>query len=75
METKYRSVNETKAQICEFLTSRREQTCSKDWIRNEDLCYFISSFESSYQGAKQLCSIADSKLLQIISEEKEENGL
>ncbi|XP_072891102.1 uncharacterized protein [Hemitrygon akajei] len=35
METKYRSVNETKAQICELLTSRREQTCSQDWIRNE----------------------------------------
>ncbi|XP_072893342.1 oxidized low-density lipoprotein receptor 1-like isoform X2 [Hemitrygon akajei] len=71
METKYRSVNETKAQICELLTSRREQTCSKDWIRNEDLCYLISSFKSSYEWAKQLCSIADSKLLEINSDEEE----
>ncbi|XP_072892877.1 uncharacterized protein [Hemitrygon akajei] len=71
METKYRFVNETKAQICELLTSRREQTCSQDWIRNEDLCYFISSFESSYERAKQLCSIADSKLLEINSNEEE----
>ncbi|XP_072894756.1 uncharacterized protein [Hemitrygon akajei] len=38
METKYRSVNETKAQICEFLTSRREQACSEDWIRKKGRC-------------------------------------
>ncbi|XP_072891091.1 uncharacterized protein [Hemitrygon akajei] len=71
METKYRSVNETKAQICELLTSRREQTCSQDWIKNKGLCYFISTFESSYEGAKQLCSISDSKLLEINSNEEE----
>ncbi|XP_072890943.1 uncharacterized protein [Hemitrygon akajei] len=71
METKYRSANETKAQICELLTSRREQTCSKDWIRNECQCYFISSFESFYDWAKQLCSIADSMLLEINSDEEE----
>ncbi|XP_072893055.1 C-type lectin domain family 9 member A-like [Hemitrygon akajei] len=71
METKYRSVNQAKVQICELLTSRREQTCSKDWIRNEDLCYLISSFKSSYEWAKQLCSIADSKLLEINSDEEE----
>ncbi|XP_059819060.1 uncharacterized protein LOC132390463, partial [Hypanus sabinus] len=63
--------NDLRHQFCELLTSIREQTCSKDWIRNEDLCYFISSFGSSYQGAKQLCSIADSKLLQRDTEEKE----
>ncbi|XP_072891031.1 uncharacterized protein [Hemitrygon akajei] len=71
METKYRSANETKGQICALLTSRREQTCSKDWIRNECQCYFISSFESFYDWAKQLCSIADSMLLEINSDEEE----
>ncbi|XP_072891061.1 uncharacterized protein [Hemitrygon akajei] len=71
METKYRSVNETKAQICELLTSRREQACSKDWIRNEDRCYFISTFKRSYDEAMQYCSNSDSKLLEINSREKE----
>ncbi|XP_059817568.1 C-type lectin domain family 7 member A-like [Hypanus sabinus] len=72
METKYRSVNETKAQICELSTSRREQACSQDWIRNEDRCYFISTFTIPYDGAKELCSHLDSKLLEInfIEEEK-----
>ncbi|XP_072890972.1 uncharacterized protein [Hemitrygon akajei] len=71
IETKYRSVNETKAEICELLTSRREQTCSQGWIRNEGLCYFISTFERSYEGAKQFCSISDSRLLEINSKEEE----
>ncbi|XP_072892876.1 uncharacterized protein [Hemitrygon akajei] len=71
METKYRSVNETKAQICELLTSRREQACSKDWIRNEDLCYFISTFTIPYGEAKELCSHLHSKLLEINSTEEE----
>ncbi|XP_072891084.1 uncharacterized protein [Hemitrygon akajei] len=71
METKYRSVNETKAQICELLTSRREQACSKYWIRNEDRCYFISTFKRSYDEAMQYCSNSDSKLLEINSREKE----
>ncbi|XP_072890927.1 uncharacterized protein [Hemitrygon akajei] len=47
METKYRSVNETKAQICELLTSRREQACSQGWVRNQDRCYFISALENN----------------------------
>ncbi|XP_059816257.1 uncharacterized protein LOC132387959 isoform X1 [Hypanus sabinus] len=70
METKYRSVNETKAQICELLTSRREQTFSQDWIKNADQRYFISTFEASYDEAKQLCLKYDSNLLEIISEEE-----
>ncbi|XP_072891059.1 C-type lectin domain family 7 member A-like [Hemitrygon akajei] len=71
METKYRSVNKTKAQICELLTSRREQPCCQDWIRNEDKCYFISTSEKSYEDAKQYCSNSDSKLLEINSTEEE----
>ncbi|XP_072891088.1 uncharacterized protein [Hemitrygon akajei] len=71
MKQKYKSAKETKGQICELLTSRREQTCSQDWIKNKGLCYFISTFESSYEGAKQLCSISDSKLLEINSNEEE----
>ncbi|XP_072891673.1 uncharacterized protein [Hemitrygon akajei] len=72
METKYRSVNETKAQICELLTSRREQACAQEWIRNEDRCYFISTFTMPYGEAKELCSHLDSKLFEInlIEEEK-----
>ncbi|XP_072891397.1 uncharacterized protein [Hemitrygon akajei] len=58
-------------EFCELLPSIREQTCSKDWIRNECQCYFISSFESFYDWAKQLCSIADSMLLEINSDEEE----
>ncbi|XP_072890930.1 C-type lectin domain family 4 member A-like [Hemitrygon akajei] len=71
METKYRSINETKAQICEFLISRREQACSQDWIRNADLCYFISTFTIPYGEAKELCSHLHSKLLEINSTEEE----
>ncbi|XP_059817677.1 C-type lectin domain family 12 member A-like [Hypanus sabinus] len=71
IEMKYRSVNETKAQICELLTSRREQPCCQDWIRNEDKCYLIPTSEKSYKDAKQYCSNSDSKLLEIISTEVE----
>ncbi|XP_072891632.1 C-type lectin domain family 9 member A-like isoform X1 [Hemitrygon akajei] len=71
METKYRSVNETKAQICELLTSRREQAFSQNWIRNEGPCYFISTVNTSYDEAKQNCSKSDSKLLEINSAEEE----
>ncbi|XP_072891680.1 C-type lectin domain family 4 member A-like [Hemitrygon akajei] len=67
METKYRSVNETKAQICAFLISRRETTCPQEWIKNEDRCYFISTFGTSYDGARQNCSELDSRLLEINS--------
>ncbi|XP_059814700.1 oxidized low-density lipoprotein receptor 1-like [Hypanus sabinus] len=74
METKYRSVNETKAQICELLTSRREQTFSQEWIRNEEGCYFISTFKYYYKEAKEYCLNTDSKLLEINSAEEEESG-
>ncbi|XP_072891399.1 C-type lectin domain family 17, member A-like [Hemitrygon akajei] len=70
METKYRSVNETKAQICELLTSRREQTCSKDWLTNKDRCYYVSTFHTSFQKAKQECSNRDSRLLEINSRDE-----
>ncbi|XP_059816232.1 CD209 antigen-like protein C isoform X1 [Hypanus sabinus] len=65
METKYRSVNETKAQICELLTSRREQTCSKDWVTNKGRCYYVSTFETSFRQASQECSNRDSRLLEV----------
>ncbi|XP_072891666.1 oxidized low-density lipoprotein receptor 1-like [Hemitrygon akajei] len=71
METKYRSVNETKAQICELLTSRREQNCSQYWIGNEGGCYFISTFKFSYDKARLYCSDSHSKLLEINSAEEE----
>ncbi|XP_072890868.1 uncharacterized protein [Hemitrygon akajei] len=71
LELKCKTLNETKAQICQLLTSRKEKACSHDWIGNAGLCYFISTFESSYEGAKQLCSISDSKLLEINSNEEE----
>ncbi|XP_059818405.1 C-type lectin domain family 2 member F-like [Hypanus sabinus] len=70
METKYRSVNETKARICELLTSRRDKAFSQDWISNKGSCYFISTFLISYDEAKQYCSNSDSNLLQINSAEE-----
>ncbi|XP_059815856.1 C-type lectin domain family 9 member A-like [Hypanus sabinus] len=72
METKYRSVNETKAQICELLTSRKEQTCPPNWIENENRCYFISSLEKPYNGAREHCSNLDARLLEINSPEEED---
>ncbi|XP_072894389.1 C-type lectin domain family 9 member A-like [Hemitrygon akajei] len=71
METKYRSVNETKAQICELLTSRREQECSQSWIRNEGGCYFITTLKFPYDKARLYCWDSDSKLLDINSAEEE----
>ncbi|XP_072132461.1 oxidized low-density lipoprotein receptor 1-like [Mobula birostris] len=70
METKYRSVNETKAQICELLTSRREHTCSKDWITNKDRCYFVSTSETFFPTAMQECSNRDARLLEINSRDE-----
>ncbi|XP_072894653.1 uncharacterized protein [Hemitrygon akajei] len=70
VETKYRSVSETKAQICEFLTSRREQTCSKDWVSNKDRCYYVSTSETPFPRAKQECSNRDSRLLEINSRDE-----
>ncbi|XP_072891439.1 oxidized low-density lipoprotein receptor 1-like [Hemitrygon akajei] len=70
METKYRSVNETKAQICEFLTSRREQTCSENWVTNKDRCYYVSKSVTSFYKANQECSNGDSRLLEINSRDE-----
>ncbi|XP_072891376.1 oxidized low-density lipoprotein receptor 1-like isoform X2 [Hemitrygon akajei] len=70
METKYRYVNQAKAQICELLTSRREENCSKVLVRYGDRCYFFSTFETSYDGAREFCSIIDSSLLKINSEDE-----
>ncbi|XP_062895495.1 asialoglycoprotein receptor 1-like [Mobula hypostoma] len=72
METKYNAVNETKTQICELLTSRREQTCPQYWTENEGRCYFISTYVKSYDGAMENCSEFDGKLLEINSY-KEQN--
>ncbi|XP_072891381.1 uncharacterized protein [Hemitrygon akajei] len=70
MDTKYRSVNETKAQICESLTSRREQTCFKDCATNTDRRYYVSTYERSFPRAMQECSIRDSRLLEINSRDE-----
>ncbi|XP_072892850.1 C-type lectin domain family 9 member A-like [Hemitrygon akajei] len=70
METKYRSVNETKAQICELLTSRREQNCSENWIKNHNRCYYVSTMETSFSRAMQECSDRDSRLLEINSRDE-----
>ncbi|XP_059819168.1 uncharacterized protein LOC132390576 [Hypanus sabinus] len=70
METKYRSVNETKAQICELLTSRREQYCSENWIRNNNRCYYVSTLQTDFSRAIQECSCRDSSLLEIISRDE-----
>ncbi|XP_059819155.1 oxidized low-density lipoprotein receptor 1-like isoform X2 [Hypanus sabinus] len=71
MKTKIRSDNEVEARFCQSMTSRREQECSKDWIRNEDRCYFISTFTRSYDEAKQHCCNSESILLEINSTEEE----
>ncbi|XP_059815147.1 oxidized low-density lipoprotein receptor 1-like [Hypanus sabinus] len=84
METKYRSVKEAKAQICELLISRRgdasspsftrssshEQTCVKDWVTNKDQCYYVSTFDTTFQKADQECSNRDSRLLEINSSDE-----
>ncbi|XP_059815902.1 oxidized low-density lipoprotein receptor 1-like isoform X2 [Hypanus sabinus] len=84
METKYRSVKEAKAQICELLISRRgdasspsftcssshEQTCFKDWVTNKDQCYYVSTFDTSFQKAEQECSNLHSRLLEINSSDE-----
>ncbi|XP_059817987.1 oxidized low-density lipoprotein receptor 1-like [Hypanus sabinus] len=56
--------------FCELLTSRREQTCCKDWITNKDRCYFVSTFETSFRRAMQECSNRDSRLLEINSRDE-----
>ncbi|XP_072131692.1 C-type lectin domain family 7 member A-like isoform X1 [Mobula birostris] len=70
MEAKYKAVKETKAQICELLTSRREEKCSMDWVRHKERCYFFSTFATSYDEAGQRCSNFDSRLLRINSQDE-----
>ncbi|XP_059815774.1 CD209 antigen-like [Hypanus sabinus] len=72
METKYRSIKETKAEIYKLLTSRREQTCPQNWIVTGNWCYFISSFEKSYDAARKHCSNFDARLLEVNSKEEED---
>ncbi|XP_072106837.1 uncharacterized protein [Mobula birostris] len=72
LETKYRTITETKAQICQYLNRRRGQTCPQFWQRNEDRCYFISSLEKSYDEAREYCSDLDARLLEINSKEEKD---
>ncbi|XP_072131898.1 C-type lectin domain family 17, member A-like isoform X3 [Mobula birostris] len=67
METKYKLVNDSMAQICEFLISGREQTCPPDWTEKEGRCFFISTSVKSYDGAREHCSKFDARLLEINS--------
>ncbi|XP_072132429.1 uncharacterized protein [Mobula birostris] len=67
-ERKLRTVSGNKVQICQFLTSSRVEKCSKYWFRHEERCYFFSTFETSYDEARQECSNFDSRLLEINSQ-------
>ncbi|XP_072891101.1 C-type lectin domain family 2 member B-like [Hemitrygon akajei] len=58
-------------QFCELLTSRRDQACPQDWIRNEDRCYFISTLATTDNEAKKRCSNFDARLLKINSKQEE----
>ncbi|XP_072132467.1 uncharacterized protein [Mobula birostris] len=69
-ETKLRTFKWTKDEFCQFLTSSREQTCSKDWISNKDRCYYVSTFGTSFYSAVRECSNRDSRLLEIISRDE-----
>ncbi|XP_059815607.1 uncharacterized protein LOC132387481 [Hypanus sabinus] len=51
-------------------TAACEQAFSQDWIKNAEQRYFISTFEASYDEAKQHCLKYHSNLLEIISEEE-----
>ncbi|XP_072893052.1 uncharacterized protein [Hemitrygon akajei] len=57
-------------QFCELLTSKIEQTCSKDWITNKDRSYYVSTFETSFPRAMQECSNRYSRLLEINSRDE-----
>ncbi|XP_072131802.1 uncharacterized protein [Mobula birostris] len=67
LETKDRTISENKAQICQYLNRRREQTCPPDWTEKESRCYFISTSVKSYDGAREHCSKFDARLLEINS--------
>ncbi|XP_072131846.1 uncharacterized protein [Mobula birostris] len=71
VDMKYKNITESKAQICQYLTRRREQTCFQDWIRKADRCYFISTLKTSYIEAKEHCSNFDARLLEINSKAEE----
>ncbi|XP_072131787.1 uncharacterized protein [Mobula birostris] len=68
--TKISSFKWTKAEICHFLTSVREQTCPTDWITNKERCYYVSRFDTSFYRAKRECSNRDSRLFEINSEDE-----
>ncbi|XP_072890966.1 uncharacterized protein [Hemitrygon akajei] len=72
LEMKYRNITEDKAQICQYLTRRTEQTCPKNWIEKEDSCYFISTLEKSYDGSREHCSNFDARLLEINSNQEDD---
>ncbi|XP_072131901.1 oxidized low-density lipoprotein receptor 1-like [Mobula birostris] len=67
IKTKLRSVKNSMAQICEFLISRREERCPRNWTESADRCYFISTLEKSYDAARNHCSNVDASLLEINS--------
>ncbi|XP_059818484.1 C-type lectin domain family 2 member B-like [Hypanus sabinus] len=50
--------------------SIHEQTCSQEWVTSKDRCYYVSRFETSFQEAKQECSIRYSRLLEINSRDE-----
>ncbi|XP_059818477.1 killer cell lectin-like receptor subfamily B member 1B allele C [Hypanus sabinus] len=47
-----------------------QQTCSKEWVTNNDRCYYVSPFEASFPRAMQECSNRDSRLLEINSSDE-----
>ncbi|XP_059814586.1 uncharacterized protein LOC132386344 [Hypanus sabinus] len=67
METKYRSINETKAEICELLASGREKTCSKEWFSNTDRRYYVSKYATTFPRAMQECSNINFRLVEVNS--------
>ncbi|XP_059818239.1 C-type lectin domain family 12 member B-like [Hypanus sabinus] len=72
VKKKYRSANETKAQICQLLTGTRVHPCPQNWINNGSRCYFISSMEKAYDGAREHCSNFNARLLEINSKKEED---
>ncbi|XP_072890950.1 C-type lectin domain family 9 member A-like [Hemitrygon akajei] len=65
-----RKHSDLRHQFCEFLTSRREQNCSANWIKNNNRCYYVSTLETSFSRAMQECSNRDSRLLEINSRDE-----
>ncbi|XP_062895527.1 B-cell differentiation antigen CD72-like [Mobula hypostoma] len=68
LETMYKTISKNKVQICQYLTSRREQSCPQGWMENEDRCYFRSSVGNTYDGAREQCSKFYARLLEINSD-------